>query len=241
MSYGQVSLGTDKMRNVDANSHEVLVEELENGLHALAQPLTVLRGALGSLKLREAVAPAHARYLEMSEEQIERLCQLVFGLQSLLDAAENGASREFVNLWDLTSELIRDHEMTLRQLGIRIAASVPELQVNVIGDPNRIGQALNAALITAARFASRNGVIELDLIMEDGFVNLRVQIRDQHLKGINSANRLNLAIAKANTLSQQGIFEFAEDPFSVSMKLPFCILEDSELGRARYSPVCQVC
>ncbi len=63
-----------------------LLADIDDGLHALAQPLTILRGALGALALRERIAPQNSRYLEMSMRQIERMCDLISDIQKRLDA-----------------------------------------------------------------------------------------------------------------------------------------------------------
>ena len=74
----------------DAESYARLCRELDEGLHALAQPLTILRGALGALTMRGAVRPETAnRYLEMSNTQVDRLCNLLSGLHSLLDGVRS--------------------------------------------------------------------------------------------------------------------------------------------------------
>jgi hypothetical protein len=74
----------------DTESYAWLCRELDQGLHALAQPLTILRGALGALTMRDAVpAQAASRYLEMSNTQVERLCSLLSGLQNLLDGVRS--------------------------------------------------------------------------------------------------------------------------------------------------------
>jgi signal transduction histidine kinase len=74
----------------DAESYAWFCRELDEGLHALAQPLTILRGALGALTMRGAVRPETAsRYLEMSSTQVDRLCNLLSGLHSLLDGVRS--------------------------------------------------------------------------------------------------------------------------------------------------------
>jgi hypothetical protein len=74
----------------DAQSYAWFCRELDEGLHALAQPLTILRGALGALTIRGAVRPETAtRYLEMSNTQVDRLCNLLSGLHNLLDGVRS--------------------------------------------------------------------------------------------------------------------------------------------------------
>jgi signal transduction histidine kinase len=78
----------------DAESYAWVCRELGDGLHALAQPLTILRGALGALTMRDAVRPeAASRYLEMSNTQVERLCDLLSDLQNLLGGIRSEPAR----------------------------------------------------------------------------------------------------------------------------------------------------
>ncbi len=62
--------------------------QMADSLHAMAQPLTILRGALGAMQLSGKVAPENERYLEMSSMQIERLCEMLSNLRNLVDAAQ---------------------------------------------------------------------------------------------------------------------------------------------------------
>jgi hypothetical protein len=70
-----------------------LCGDIADGLHALAQPLTILRGALGALALRERIAPQNSRYLDMSTRQIERMCDLISRIQKRLDLERPEASQ----------------------------------------------------------------------------------------------------------------------------------------------------
>ncbi len=68
------------------------VVELAEGLHAMAQPLTVLRGAAGALRLSSTVTVQDRRYVEMCDAQAERLCTMLASLRDLLDAAQAHAT-----------------------------------------------------------------------------------------------------------------------------------------------------
>jgi hypothetical protein len=61
--------------------------QLGKSLHAMAQPLTILRGATGALQLSSGISVPDRRYVEMCSAQAERLCEMLAGLRDLLDAA----------------------------------------------------------------------------------------------------------------------------------------------------------
>jgi hypothetical protein len=102
----------------DTESYAWLCRELDQGLHALAQPLTILRGALGALTTRDAVpAQAASRYLEMSNTQVERLCSLLSGLQNLLDGARSAPACAEIKL-----PLLNEEERTTERPKVHTSA-----------------------------------------------------------------------------------------------------------------------
>jgi len=56
--------------------------------------------------------------------------------------------------------------------------------------------------------------------VRNGFVELILQTRRVHGRLLNSAERLNLALAEANIRSQQGKYDCVEDPLRVFIALP---------------------
>lgn len=194
-----------------------LCDNLGNGLHAMAQPLTVLRGALGALMMRPASGADNNRYLELSNMQVERLCSLMSGLRELLDAAQSDPVCEQIDLWELLSPMI---DSILQNTGVRIAASKPSRHIEVIGDHARTGHAFQAVLTAARAQSSRGDVIHVDLLPHDGFLDVTVQGQNARGKSLGSVDRFYLSLAEANIRSQGGLYECVEDPFRVSLKLP---------------------
>ncbi|MGA2569256.1 MAG: hypothetical protein ABSF23_01940 [Terracidiphilus sp.] len=204
----------------DAGGQARLCEDLGNGLHAMAQPLAVLRGALGALAMRGRVAADSGRYLEMSIQQVERLCSTMNRLSGLLDAHQSGAARTKVNLCELIGSLLESDGFIPRESGVRIAAARPGRHVHVAGDPVRTEQAIRAALTAAMALASHGDVLHVGVAPGDGFAHLTVENRNSRGRTLNSSDRLQLSLAEANIRSQQGLYECVEDPFRVSIKLP---------------------
>jgi len=229
-------------KSAASDPHAALYSELADGLHAMAQPLTIVRGALCALTLNQDVPPTGQRYLEMSSVQLDRLCDLMSSLRSLLETTQFNANCVTVELWELISPILEDLDAALRKSGVQIAPGNPEQSaVHAIADPVRTEQALRAALNTAVSVASRGDVILLDVLPHDGFVDLTIQNTNPHGKSLSSSDHLSLSLVKANVQSQQGIYECVEDPLRISLKLP---LQDADEMSTRvtsqYSPVEQL-
>jgi signal transduction histidine kinase len=215
-----------KAKTAASDPHAALYSELADGLHAMAQPLTIVRGALCALTLHQDVPPENRRYIDMSSAQMDRLCDLMSCLRTLLETTQFNANCVTVELWELISPILEDLDSTLRKSGVQIAPANPEqTAIHAIADPARTEQALRAALTTAVAVASLGDVILLDVQSRDGFADLTIQNRNPHRRSFGSSDRLSLSLVKASIRSQQGIYECVEDPLRISLKLP---LQDEE-------------
>jgi len=194
--------------------------DLANGLHAMAQPLTILRAAMEVLNLPPATGVDQRRYLEISATQLERTCRLFANVQDLVTARSADAQRTRLELWEIIGPLIEEETHLLQAPGVAIAVAKPETLTPILGDAGRTKQAVGAALEIAAELASRGDVIELRVSRSGGFVQLAVENTRVHGRRLDSSARLSLALAEANMLSQQGHYEFVSDPFRVSLALP---------------------
>jgi hypothetical protein len=197
-----------------------LYAELANGLHAMAQPLTILRGALGAMVLSSPVAPGQERYLEMSNKQMDRLCDMMADLQGLLDAALYEAQCTATDIWETAEPVLDDMSTFLQDAGMRIEIIRPAQPISAIADASRLEQAIRAALKTAASVSQRDDVIQFEIVPSDDSVELRVQTQGPPGKRLGSTDRLSLALVEANTNSQLGTYLFSEDPLRISIKLP---------------------
>ncbi len=202
----------------DASS--AFYSQLAEGLHAMAQPLTVVRGALSALTLGKGIAPPQERYVRMSTEQVERLCDLMSGLQDLLDTTQFEAECVSLDLWEIVDLVLEDLEPVLRPSGAQISAVKPNERIYVIGDSIRTEKALRAALKTAASLSSQGDLIQLEVFVGDGVADLVVQNQKRRGKSLGSTERFNLALIQANIRCQAGVYACVEDPLHLSIKLP---------------------
>jgi signal transduction histidine kinase len=203
-----------------SDEHLQLCAEFADGLHALAQPLSILRSAIELMALPSSAETDRRRYLEMSLRQIDRATRLFSGMQTLVAAELDPANCVPFDLWGQLVPLIEGREPALRELGINISAEKTSREQPVLGDPERTEQAISALFEIAASLLSPGDGIRLSALQKDDFVEFNVDGVQTHPKLMNSFDRLNLSKAKRNILSQQGRFEFREDPFRVSIALP---------------------
>lgn len=194
----------------------MLLAQLADGLHAMAQPLTILRGAAGAMQMSERAAPEDRHYVDMFAVQVGRLCDLIAKLRSILDAAQFTAARERVDLQELAGPIVQDYAALLQQSGVRITMDKMPSSMPVFADAARTEQAMRAALDTAVAHSSRGDEIQCR-ILPDGFV---LKNDYAHGRGLSSSDRLALSLVEAAILSQQGTYRFTEDPFRLSIGLP---------------------
>ena len=201
--------------------------DLANGLHAMAQPLTMLRAAIEVLAMPQSAGIDRQRYLDISSGAMDRTCRVFAHVQDLVTTSMVEAESERFDLWEVIAPMIEDHSRLSQLSGIALATAKDEAGKSVVGDSTRTGQAIALVLQLAAQLASTGDVIYVSESAAGGFVTLRVENIRRHGKPIDSTARLCLALAEANIVSQRGRYEFAEDPFRVSLALPVADLGPS--------------
>lgn len=202
-----------------------------NGLHALAQPLTVLRSTVAASITPGLSATDRQKYLETSVQQVELACLVFQCLQDLLVAGQSPAQCGPLELTDLLSTVGEVQKDLLLESGVEIKVVASEDLRPALGDMDRTLQAIFAALKSAASLSAPGDMIELLVVSRNGETGLAIQNGRVHGKHLKSSARLSLALAEANMRSQQGGFECVEDPFRVTLTLP-----DTDAARSKEIP-----
>jgi hypothetical protein len=197
-----------------------LLAGVADGLHAMAQPLTILRSSVAASVAPEFDAGRRQRYLEMSVQQIERLCGLFECLQDLVIAGQFEAECAPIELSALLAQVIGEQQPLLQASGIEFRAVLPDGPMSALGDAARTLEALLAGLKVAAALSASGDIVELLAEIKNQFVELTVRSDRTHPRALNSSERLTLSLAQANVLSQSGEFECAYDPFQLRLALP---------------------
>lgn len=194
---------------------------LSSCLHAMGQPLTVLRCTVAAAAVQGIPAAKLEKHLGTSAGQVQLLCGLFDCLRELVDLSQFDGERSPVEVAQLLSFVVEDQMPLLQASDLAIDVSIPsEIHSTMLADMNRSLKALTSVLKIAASVSSRGDVIEVRVERRNGGVELIVQNERAHRRTFTSLQRMSLAVAEANIRSQEGDYVCAEDPFRVSLTLP---------------------
>jgi hypothetical protein len=199
-----------------------ICDDFASALHAMAQPLTVLRGALGALKLRGTSTSEADRYIDLSNVQVERVCSLMSSMHDLLDQHQFDAVCVPTCLRDLMVSIIENEVPSLQRAGLRVSFTEVDREIQVLADSARTEQAMHAVLNAIATASSRDDEIDLKVDLHDGFADVVVEARYGDEGKLATVERLCLSIAETAVKSQNGHFAYLANPLRISLKLPLC-------------------
>jgi signal transduction histidine kinase len=223
--------------------------------HELMTPLTAMRGYLETLSMSELDidAATRERYLQIVSEETHRLERIVGDLLDLarLEGGGSTVRQERVDVAALFDRVAARHERELRQRNIRLEFHVNAGAEHVLGDADRLEQALQNLAANALRHTPDAGQITLTSDQDPAGIRLTVRdtgagIPDEHLRLIferfykaDAARKaaggsgLGLSIVKAIVERHGGTITARNDGGAVfEIVLPRTAAFDAAQGRA---------
>src|ERR1035438_8170792 len=116
--------------------------DMTAALHAMAQPLTILRSAVAAAAVPGISPVKQRRYLDLSTAQATRTCILFEYLQDLVIARQIEADCAPIDLSVMVSNAARDQKAALQGLGIELEVLRPKVLPMPFGDASRTLQAI---------------------------------------------------------------------------------------------------
>lgn len=194
---------------------------MADGLHAMAQPLMVLRSALAASTMHEMPPTERERYLSISAQQIENACSVFESLRDLVVINQYPADQTPIELTTLLESVCDAQQEIFRNAGLELVFATPGRLRTAVGDKDRTLQALFALLKVMAAVSSPGDRIELSALdFAPAEIGMTIQNLRMHSRNLKSSNRLSLALAEANIRSQRGNFRLVEEPWRVVFTLP---------------------
>jgi signal transduction histidine kinase len=133
--------------------------------HELMTPLTAMRGYIETLSMSELQldAKTRERYLGIVTEETHRLEQIIGDLLDLARLAGGGTTirRDRVDVASLFSRVSARHERELAERNISLAQRIEPGAEHVVGDRDRLEQALQNLAANALRHTPDGGEITL--------------------------------------------------------------------------------
>jgi signal transduction histidine kinase len=202
-----------------AEASETLWSQLTQGLHAAAQPLTILLASLGKANTDQMNTAELRELTESSAVQVQRVCTLFRYLQQLVSAASTKAHLSPTPIPPLLAHVVDGVDLLFQEAGICLRASMPDRCPPVLIDRARTIQAFTSVLLVAYAVSSARDTVEL--ILTSTPEGVRVIIRNLHsrVEGINAEGSLSMAAAEANMRSQPASFSWRLKPFHVHIEL----------------------
>jgi two-component system, OmpR family, sensor kinase len=162
-----------------ATSDKARRQLLADVSHELMTPLTAMRGYVETLSMPELRLDDEIgrRYLEIVMEETHRLERIIGDLLDLARLEGGGGTlrREPVDVEWLFERVAARHEREMRERRVTLVQQVAADARQVIGDPDRLEQALQNLAANALRHTDDNGKITFEAEAVEGGIRLRVQ------------------------------------------------------------------
>jgi signal transduction histidine kinase len=146
--------------------------------HELMTPLTAMRGYVETLSMPELQVDAETgrRYLAIVTEETHRLERIIGDLLDLARLEGGGGTlrRESVEVAWLFERVAARHERELRERRVTLVQHVADDAAHVVGDADRLEQALQNLAANALRHTADGGQIALEAEAAENGVRLRV-------------------------------------------------------------------
>jgi hypothetical protein len=194
--------------------------DLSDAMHAMAQPLTVLRSAVAASVMPGLKAKARRFYLDVSVEQVERTCAMFREVQEMLAAVQNAPECAPIDLLELFASVAESEKDHCRTSGVILEIAEVQPVLFLLGDKERTLRALSASVRIAVSLSGAGDVVALRAEPHCGEAVLIVRTDRPQRRSLTSPERLSVSLTEINVRSQKGKFELAEDPFCVSLTLP---------------------
>lgn len=205
---------------------ETLCANLSRGMHAAAQPLSILRASLGNPYLDRMSAEELRELAANSALEVERVCTLFSCLRRLVSAESIEPKLSPAPILPLLAYAVDGVKLLFEEDGMFLRSMGPNTCPPVLIDRKRTLEGLSSILSVAHAVSRSQDTVEV--ITSSPFTStVRIVTRNlhSHVEALNAEQSLSLALAEANIRSQQGRFTWSMQPFNVQIELQSTQLE----------------
>jgi signal transduction histidine kinase len=228
---GELETRDAALRTSDALRRQMMADVS----HELKTPLTAMRGYIETLRMPEVALDTgrRDRYFETIDRETRRLERIVKDLLDLARYEHGGVvlQRRLFDIGRLFENVAGRHEHDAQKRDVSIRIHVERLADQVVGDPDRIEQAIENLVGNALRHTPPGGSVTLSAAQADGVATLSVSdsgggIAPEHLSHVferfykvdasraaeSTGSGLGLSITKAIVERHGGIIRVTSEP-----------------------------
>ena len=192
---------------------------LDYGLHALAQPLSVLRSVLDQniIEAQDSDDLNHA--VATAAREVERSCKIFGCLQQLLRLETAQVEVTASDLGLIAARAAADVELLFTDSKMRLKTVLEADCPRAWMDTERTLQTLTDLLLAVHGLARAQNTVEIQVAQAAiGVVRLAIRVVDFDLDVISQDFGLHLALAETAMRGQRAGFRLLQKPFAVEME-----------------------
>lgn len=145
--------------------------------HELKSPLAIIKEGISVVLERVAgdLNKKQEEILALVNDTIDKLIRVTNNLLDIskLEAGKIEIKKEFVNIADLINDAVLLFELKAEKKGLGLKVSLPEKEINIYADKDRIFQVLANLIGNAVKFTEK-GSIEISAVEEENYIECSV-------------------------------------------------------------------
>lgn len=208
--------------SVSESESEVFCSNLSFGLHAVAQPLTIVRASLFKSYTDRMSRDELQELAGTMSLEVERICALFSCLQQLVHIESIKPSLSAMPILPLLVCAADGVDLLYKDSGMLLSLVLPESCESVLVDRQRTIEALSSVLLVAHTLSRAKDTVELIASSSSSStttIRVTVQNVNSRVNALHAQASLSLALAGANIRSQGAILSWSLQPFRVEMEL----------------------
>jgi hypothetical protein len=199
---------------------EGFLSNMSRGIHAAAQPLTILRASFGKEQTDRMSLIELRELARCSAMEVERVCTFFSFMQQLLACESQKPQLSAMSIEPLLAHVADGVNQWFEKDGIVLRSTVADSCRSVLINRERTLQALSSVLMVARNVSHVKDTIELVASPSSSHaVKIVVRNTKAYVDAMNEEASLKLVLAEANLRSQQATCSWCLQPFSVQIEL----------------------
>jgi hypothetical protein len=214
-----ISNGRSGESSLSGDAAKIFCANLSKGMHAAAQPLTVLLASLNKFNTDRLNTVELRELTASSAVQVQRVCTFFNCLQQLVLAESTRPDLSPTLILPLLAFVVDGVTLLFQKDEMSLSSTMPESCQPVLIDRVRTLQALTSVLLIAHGISRVKDTVELIASSSIDAVQIVVRNVNSSVREMTAEEGLHIAVAEANMRSQNAGFILGLQPFSVQIEL----------------------